>query len=81
MRKSLFTSAILIAAALVTSSCNKAKPEGAKKEDPAPTKEVDNIINNPNPAWTKQPTDLKEEDYKSFYRELYPMQFEENHTR
>ena len=38
---------------------------------------VDNIINNPNPAWTKQPTDLKDEDYKSFYRELYPMQFEE----
>ena len=53
------------------------KPEGAKKEDAAPTKEVDNIINNPNPAWTKQPADLKEEDYKSFYRELYPMQFEE----
>jgi molecular chaperone HtpG len=38
---------------------------------------VDNIINNPNPAWTKQPADLKDEDYKSFYRELYPMQFEE----
>ena len=53
------------------------KPEGAKEDDPAPTKEVDNIVNNPNPAWTKQPTDLKEEDYKSFYRELYPMQFEE----
>jgi len=53
------------------------KPEGAKEEDPAPTKEVDNIINNPNPAWTKQPADLKEEDYKNFYRELYPMQFEE----
>ncbi|SHK46216.1 molecular chaperone HtpG [Maribacter aquivivus] len=53
------------------------KPEGAKEEDPTPTKEVDNIINNPNPAWTKQPTDLKPEDYKSFYRELYPMQFEE----
>ncbi|MGB2758780.1 MAG: molecular chaperone HtpG, partial [Maribacter stanieri] len=53
------------------------KPEGAKEEDPAPTKEVDNIINNPNPAWTKQPADLKPEDYKSFYRELYPMQFEE----
>lgn len=53
------------------------KPEGAKEEDKAPTKEVDNIINNPNPAWTKQPADLKEEDYKSFYRELYPMQFEE----
>ncbi|WP_405395903.1 molecular chaperone HtpG [Maribacter sp. Asnod2-G09] len=53
------------------------KPEGAKEEDPAPTQEVDNIINNPNPAWTKQPADLKPEDYKSFYRELYPMQFEE----
>ena len=53
------------------------KPEDAKEEDPAPTQEVDNIINNPTPAWTKQPTDLKEEDYKGFYRELYPMQFEE----
>ncbi|MEG3660117.1 molecular chaperone HtpG [Arenibacter palladensis] len=53
------------------------KPEGAKEEDPAPTKEVDNIINNPNPAWTKQPTELTDEDYKGFYRELYPMQFEE----
>jgi molecular chaperone HtpG len=53
------------------------KPEGAKESDPAPTKEVDNIINNPNPAWTKQPADLKDEDYKEFYRELYPMQFEE----
>jgi molecular chaperone HtpG len=39
--------------------------------------EVDNIINNPNPAWTKLPTDLTDEDYKSFYRELYPMQFED----
>ena len=39
--------------------------------------EVDNIINNPNPAWTKKPADLKDEDYKSFYRELYPMQFED----
>ena len=39
--------------------------------------EVDNIINNPNPAWTKQPVDLNDEDYKNFYHELYPMQFEE----
>ena len=39
--------------------------------------EVDNIINNPNPAWTKQPTELTDEDYKNFYREVYPMQFEE----
>ncbi len=53
------------------------KPEDAKEEDPAPTQEVDNIINNPNPAWTKQPSDLKDEDYKAFYREMYPMQFEE----
>jgi len=53
------------------------KPEDAKEEDPAPTKEVDDIINNPEPAWTKQPADLEEDDYKKFYRELYPMQFEE----
>ena len=53
------------------------KPEGAKEEDAAPTKEVDNIINNPSPAWTKQPSELKDQDYSSFYKELYPMQFEE----
>ncbi|MFN3755623.1 MAG: molecular chaperone HtpG [Flavobacterium sp.] len=39
--------------------------------------EVDNIINNPTPAWTKAPSELNDEDYKSFYRELYPMQFED----
>jgi len=48
-------------------------PEDAKAEEI----EVDNIINNPNPAWTKQPTELSDEDYKNFYHELYPMQFEE----
>ncbi|HLV91974.1 MAG TPA: molecular chaperone HtpG [Aequorivita sp.] len=53
------------------------KPEGAKEEDETPTQEVDNIINNPNPAWTKQPTELEDKDYNQFYRELYPMQFEE----
>ncbi len=53
------------------------KPEDAKEEDAAPTQEVDNIINNPNPAWTKTPTELKDEDYSTFYRELYPSQFEE----
>ncbi|GAK93361.1 chaperone protein HtpG [Nonlabens ulvanivorans] len=53
------------------------KPEDAKEDDPAPTQEVDNIINNPTPAWTKQPADLEDKDYKEFYRELYPMQFEE----
>ena len=49
----------------------------AKEGDKPKTTTVDNIINNPNPAWTKQPKELKDEDYKSFYRELYPMQFEE----
>src|SRR5574344_1574122 len=33
----------------------------------------DNIINNTNPLWTKKPSELKDEDYKNFYRELYPM--------
>tara|TARA_B100000575_G_scaffold293930_1_gene307108 strand:- start:1171 stop:3039 length:1869 start_codon:yes stop_codon:yes gene_type:complete len=37
----------------------------------------DNIINNPSPAWTKTPKSLKSEDYQSFYRELYPYNFEE----
>lgn len=39
--------------------------------------QVENIINNPTPAWIKKPAELKDEDYKAFYRELYPMQFEE----
>lgn len=49
--------------------------EGDDKKEIKET--VDNIINNTNPAWTKKPSDLKDEDYTSFYRELYPMQFEE----
>lgn len=59
------------------------KPKTIKDKDDKETTEdqkmitVDNIINNPNPAWTKQPSELKDEDYKSFYHELYPMQFEE----
>jgi len=51
--------------------------ESENKEEIFTEVEVDNIINNPNPAWTKQPTELSDEDYKSFYHELYPMQFEE----
>lgn len=35
--------------------------------------EEDNIINDPNPLWTKKPADLKDEDYKNFYKDLYPM--------
>ena len=52
-------------------------PEGAAEDAVAETVEVDNIINNPTPAWTKSPSELKDEDYKAFYHELYPMQFEE----
>ena len=48
-------------------------PEDAKPE----SVEVDNIINNPTPAWTKSPSELTKEDYTKFYHELYPMQFEE----
>ncbi|MCF7569193.1 molecular chaperone HtpG [Sabulilitoribacter arenilitoris] len=51
--------------------------DGKETTEPHKQITVDNIINNPNPAWTKQPTDLKDEDYSGFYRELYPMQFEE----
>ena len=39
--------------------------------------EEDNIINNVEPLWTKAPSTLKDEDYKSFYRTLYPMQMDE----
>ncbi len=38
---------------------------------------VDNIINNPNPIWKKAPSELEDEDYKAFYRELYPMTFQD----
>jgi molecular chaperone HtpG len=51
--------------------------EGKETTEPQKKITIDNIINNPDPAWTKQPADLKNEDYNSFYRELYPMQFEE----
>jgi molecular chaperone HtpG len=60
------------------------EPQMIKGEDDKETKEphrqieVDDIINNTNPAWTKKPADLEDEDYKNFYRELYPMQFEES---
>jgi len=48
-----------------------------KKKDWKDGKEVEtedaNIINDTNPAWTKKPADLKDEDYTSFYKQLYPM--------
>jgi molecular chaperone HtpG len=52
--------------------------EGKETTEPHKQIEVDNIINNTNPAWTKAPADLSDEDYTNFYRELYPMQFEES---
>ena len=39
--------------------------------------EVDNIINNPAPAWKKSPSELTDEGYKNFYQELYPHTFEQ----
>ncbi len=52
--------------------------DGKETTEPHKQITVDNIINNTNPAWTNPPSDLKEEDYDAFYRELYPMQFEES---
>jgi molecular chaperone HtpG len=52
-------------------------PEDAPKDAKPEEIEVDNIINITQPAWTKKPNDLKDEDYKEFYRQLYPMQWEE----
>lgn len=55
-------------------------PEGEKDENGKIKRvavDVENQINNPSPAWTKAPIDLKKEDYNNFYRELYPMTFEE----
>lgn len=56
------------------------KVEGEKDEkgqDKYDEKEEPRIINNINPAWKQKPADLKDEDYKSFYRELYPSLFED----
>ncbi|CAA0179333.1 molecular chaperone HtpG [Tenacibaculum maritimum] len=52
--------------------------DGKETTEPHKQIEVDDIINNTNPAWTKKPADLEAEDYTNFYRELYPMQFEES---
>ncbi|GIJ97860.1 chaperone protein HtpG [Capnocytophaga stomatis] len=53
------------------------RPENADENYKTEYETVDNIVNNPNPAWTKQPADLQDDDYKNFYRELYPMQFDD----
>ncbi|HMG68101.1 MAG TPA: molecular chaperone HtpG [Chitinophagaceae bacterium] len=52
----------------------ESEPDGEDAEGKPKYKtiEIDNIINNTNPIWTKAPSDLKDEDYLDFYRELYP---------
>lgn len=52
----------------------KSEPDGEDEEGKPKYKSVeeDNIINNTSPAWTKAPSELKDEDYLAFYRELYP---------
>jgi molecular chaperone HtpG len=52
----------------------KQEPNGEDEEGKPKYKsvEVDNIINDTNPIWTKAPSDLKDEDYLEFYRKLYP---------
>src|SRR5690554_599154 len=54
------------------------KDKDGKEETKEKKVTKDNIINNPEPAWVKMPADLKDEDYKAFYRELYPMNFQES---
>jgi molecular chaperone HtpG len=63
-----------------TKTIKRDDPSGEKDENDRVKRidvEVDNIINNPNPIWTKAPVDLTDEEYASFYRELYPMTFED----
>ncbi len=52
----------------------ESEPDGEDEEGKAKyaSVEVDNIVNNTNPIWTKAPADLKDEDYLAFYKELYP---------
>ena len=52
------------------------KQEWSKEESKMVDTTEDNVINNVEPLWTKTPSTLKDEDYKSFYRTLYPMQDE-----
>lgn len=54
------------------------KDKDGKEETKEKKVTKDNIINNPEPAWVKMPADLNDEDYKAFYRELYPMNFQES---
>ena len=53
------------------------KDTGSEKVNKEEKEIVDDIINITEPAWTKQPKDLDEQSYKDFYKELYPMNFED----
>lgn len=53
-----------------TETDDKGEPKQIEVEKPR-------IINNTNPLWKQKPSELKDEDYKNFYRELYPMTFED----
>ena len=51
------------------------KTEGEGENAKQVEEEVDNIINNPHPIWKKSPNELKDEDYKNFYHEMFPGTF------
>ena len=53
------------------------KKVGDGKDEKEIKETVDDIINITEPAWTKKPKDLKDEDYNKFYKDLYPMNFED----
>ncbi len=53
------------------------KKVGKGKDEKEIKETVDDIINITEPAWTKKPKDLKDEDYNKFYKDLYPMNFED----
>jgi molecular chaperone HtpG len=59
---------------LVENAKGEKDEEGNIKKDEIT---IDNLVNNPNPLWKKAPSELKKDDYNAFYRELYPMTFEE----
>ena len=53
------------------------KKVGEGKDEKEIKETIDDIINITEPAWTKKPKDLKDEDYNKFYKDLYPMNFED----
>lgn len=64
---------------IVFGTRTQSEPDGEDEEGKPKYKsiEIPNQINNTHPAWTKAPSELKDEDYLAFYRELYPYTFDE----